>query len=119
MPQEGPRRALGDFPGGLLTPRGPGQKTDPYLTQGFFIGENSPHPHQDSTDIGLDQIFGRGIDFSHIGGSGELRPPDGEKLRPSTQNPVQPDVGGTLVWVGAVADFTRPSLCGITRGQRS
>ncbi len=27
-------------------------------------------------------------------------PTDMRKIRPSTKNPVQPDVGGTLVWVG-------------------
>ncbi len=35
-----------------------------------LFGEGYPHPHQGATDIGLDRIFGRGIDFPHISGSG-------------------------------------------------
>jgi hypothetical protein len=41
----------------------------------FHVGGNQPHPHQGATDIGLDGIFGRGMGFSHICGSGAVPDP--------------------------------------------
>ncbi len=60
--------------------------------------------------LGWTRYFGPRTDFPRIGGSGpahRTHPPVWGKSAPRLKNPVQPDVGGTLVWVESIfADTT-------------